>query len=82
MDLIEGVGESSSPPRSFGSFGGYDIKIDVYNRLVECGNDEAVSNPEFRELLESHFSRLPSRYARHLDFDFKFCFNFLIFISL
>ena len=60
--MAEGVGESSSPPRSFGSFGGYDIRNDVYNRLVEIGSEEAVSYPEFREQLDSHFNRLPPRY--------------------
>ncbi|KAH7525141.1 hypothetical protein FEM48_Zijuj06G0193600 [Ziziphus jujuba var. spinosa] len=49
MDLTEGVGESSSPPRSFGSYSNYDVRNDVYNRLVESGNEDAVSNPEFRE---------------------------------
>lgn len=62
MDLVEGVGESSSPPRSFGCLGGYDVRNDVYNRLVESGNEEAVCNPEFREHLDAHFNRLPSRY--------------------
>ena len=59
MDLIEGVGESSSPPRSFGV---NDLRNDIYNRLVETGNEEAVSNPDFRDLLDAHFSRLPTRY--------------------
>ena len=62
MDFIEGVGESSSPPRTFSGFSNYDIRNDVYNRLIESGNDQAVSNPEFRELLDAHFNRLPSRY--------------------
>lgn len=62
MDLIEGVGENSSPPRSIGSCAVYDIKNDVYNRLVETGNPEAVTNPELlREHLDSHFARLPVR---------------------
>lgn len=65
MDLIEGVGESSSPPRSFGCFGVYDVRNDVYNRLMESGNEEAVSNPEFREQLDAHFNRLPPRYHIH-----------------
>ncbi|XAR62466.1 Dual-specificity kinase [Bertholletia excelsa] len=69
MDLVEGVGESSSPPRSFGSFGGYDIRSDVYNRLVESGHEEAVSNPELREQLDAHFSRLPSSYALDINMD-------------
>lgn len=64
MDLIEGVGESSSPPRSFAGFSGYEIANDVYNRLVEIGNQEVTSNPEFREQLEAHFVRLPARYIR------------------
>jgi hypothetical protein len=63
MDLTEGVGESSSPPRSFGSVSNYDVRSDVYNRFIESGHEEAVSNPElFRELLDSHFNRLPARF--------------------
>ncbi|KAI5654381.1 hypothetical protein M9H77_31568 [Catharanthus roseus] len=70
MDLLEGVGESSSPARSFGGgFGGYDIRNDVYNRLLETGNDEAVCNPELRELLDSHFNRLPASYALDINMD-------------
>ncbi|KAK4390955.1 Serine/threonine-protein kinase STY46 [Sesamum angolense] len=57
--------ESSSPPRSYGSFGGGGgndvIRNDVYNRLIENRNEEAISNPDFRELLEAHFNRLPPR---------------------
>jgi hypothetical protein len=64
MDLIEGVGESLSPPRSFGGgFSSTDVRNDVYNRLMESGLDEVVSNPEFRELLDAHFNRLPQRYS-------------------
>lgn len=67
MDFGEGVGESSSPPRSVGSSGGgggaYDIRNEVYNRLLESGNEEVVRNPELlREQLEAHFIRLPSRF--------------------
>ncbi|KAK3043839.1 hypothetical protein RJ639_000538 [Escallonia herrerae] len=69
MDLAEGVGESSSPPRSFGSFSGYDVKSDVYNRLVESGNEEAVCNPEFREQLDAHFNRLPASYGLDINID-------------
>ncbi|KAH0679962.1 hypothetical protein KY290_023754 [Solanum tuberosum] len=70
MDLIEGVGESSSPPRSFGSCAVYDIKNDVYNRLVETGNAEAVTNPELlREQLDSHFARLPASYGLDINVD-------------
>ncbi|KAJ8541524.1 hypothetical protein K7X08_002340 [Anisodus acutangulus] len=70
MDLVEGVGESSSPPRSFGSCALYDIKNDVYNRLVESGNAEAVTNPELlREQLDSHFARLPASYGLDINMD-------------
>ncbi|KAI3689383.1 hypothetical protein L2E82_47339 [Cichorium intybus] len=69
MDLVEGVGESSSPPRSFGGFSGYDIVNDVYNRLLEIGNEEATSHPEFRDQLEAHFNRLPASYALDINLD-------------
>ncbi|CAK7346801.1 unnamed protein product [Dovyalis caffra] len=70
MDLTEGVGESSSPPRSFGSFSNYDVRNDVYNRFMESGHEEAVSNPElFRELLDSHFNRLPASYGLDVNMD-------------
>lgn len=75
MELIEGVGESSSPPRSFGGGGGvgsgvlYDIRNDVYNRLIENGNEEAVSNPDFREILDAHFNKLPPSYGLDINID-------------
>ncbi|KAL9262501.1 Serine/threonine-protein kinase STY46-like protein [Drosera capensis] len=76
MELFpEGVGESSSPPRSSGSGGGggggsgYDVRNDVYNRLIESGNEEAVSNPELREVLDAHFNRLPPSYGLDLNVD-------------
>ncbi|MED6200866.1 hypothetical protein PIB30_089448 [Stylosanthes scabra] len=69
MDFVEGVGESSSPPRTFGGFSNYDIRNDVYNRLVETGHDQAVSNPDFRELLEAHFNRLPPSYGLDVNVD-------------
>ncbi|KAJ7006450.1 hypothetical protein NC653_005718 [Populus alba x Populus x berolinensis] len=70
MDLTEGVGESSSPPRSFGSFSNYDVRNDVYNRFIESGHEEAVSNPElFREHIDSHFNRLPASYGLDVNMD-------------
>ncbi|XP_062101111.1 serine/threonine-protein kinase STY8-like [Humulus lupulus] len=69
MDFAEGVGESSSPPRSFGSFSNYDVRNDVFNRLVVNGHDEAVTNPEFREQLDAHFNRLPASYGLDVNID-------------
>lgn len=61
MDLTEGVGESSSPPRNFGNLNNYDIRNDVFNRLVEIGCEEAISNSDFCDNLDAHFNRLPAR---------------------
>nr|KJB29020.1 hypothetical protein B456_005G080000 [Gossypium raimondii] len=69
MDLTEGVGESSSPPRSFGSFNSYDVRNDVFNRLVESGHEQAISNPDFRDFLDSHFNRLPASYGLDVNMD-------------
>ncbi|KAL8171932.1 hypothetical protein V2J09_023736 [Rumex salicifolius] len=69
MELIEGVGESSSPPRSFSSNNNYDLKTDVYNRLVETGNEDVVGNPEFRDQLSAHFNRLPASYLLDVNMD-------------
>ncbi|CAL1363036.1 unnamed protein product [Linum trigynum] len=70
MDLTEGVGESSSPPRSFGSFGNYDVRNDVFNRLIENGYDEAVSEPDiFRLRLDAHFNRLSASYGLDVNMD-------------
>lgn len=59
---MEEVGESSSPPRAAAAPHLFDVRDDVYRRLVENGND-AASDPGFREQLDAHFSRLPPRYA-------------------
>ncbi|KAG6490996.1 hypothetical protein ZIOFF_052328 [Zingiber officinale] len=56
---IEEVGESSSPPRVSGGQAAYDIKNEIYKRLMESGNEEVRSNPHFKELFDGHFSRLP-----------------------
>ncbi|KAF2321506.1 hypothetical protein GH714_000171 [Hevea brasiliensis] len=69
MDWTEGVGESSSPPRSFGSFNNCDVRNDVYDRLMQIGHEEAVSNPLFREQLDAHFNRLPSSYLLDVNMD-------------
>ncbi|KAK4253124.1 hypothetical protein QN277_010940 [Acacia crassicarpa] len=64
--LIEGVGESSSPPRSSGGFGNYDVRNDVYNRLVENGHGQEA---DFREQLDAHFNRLPPSYLFDVNID-------------
>ncbi|GAB2270591.1 hypothetical protein Dimus_005474 [Dionaea muscipula] len=69
MELVEGVGESSSPPRNSGNLSSYDIRNDVYNRLMESGNEEAVSNPDLREQLDAHFNRLPASYGLDINVD-------------
>ncbi|KAK8580186.1 hypothetical protein V6N13_143311 [Hibiscus sabdariffa] len=69
MDLTEGVGESSSPPRSFGSFNNYDVRNDVFNRLLETGHEDAISNPDFRDRLDSHFNRLPASYGLDVNME-------------
>nr|XP_043640007.1 serine/threonine-protein kinase STY46-like [Erigeron canadensis] len=70
MDLVEGVGESSSPPRTFaGGFSGNEVVNDVYNRLLSIGNDDVLAYPDFREQLEAHFNRLPSSYALDINWD-------------
>ncbi|KAL3638899.1 hypothetical protein CASFOL_016806 [Castilleja foliolosa] len=72
MDFAEEVGESSSP-RSYGSFGGGGgndvIWVDVCNKLIENRNEEAISNPDFREQLEAHFNRLPPSYGLDINMD-------------
>ncbi|CAN6686491.1 unnamed protein product [Malus baccata var. baccata] len=69
MDLTEGVGESSSPPRSFVGFSNYDVRNDVYNRLVESGHEDALTLPEFRGHLDAHFNRLPASYGLDVNLD-------------
>ncbi|XP_078440919.1 serine/threonine-protein kinase STY46-like isoform X2 [Wolffia australiana] len=68
--LVEEVGESSSPlPRGFGAISPRGIKNDIYNRLLESENEEALSNPEFRRQLDAHFDRLPPSYLFDLNVD-------------
>lgn len=57
--IEEGMGESSSPPRAIGL---NDVKAEIYNRLVEIGNEEVSSIRDLKEELDAHFSRLPARY--------------------
>ncbi|XP_054785995.1 serine/threonine-protein kinase STY17-like [Prosopis cineraria] len=67
MDFfIEGVGESSSPPRTLSGFGNYDVRKDVYSRLVENGHGQEA---EFREQLDAHFNRFPPSYLLDVNMD-------------
>ncbi|XP_042433217.1 serine/threonine-protein kinase STY17-like isoform X1 [Zingiber officinale] len=69
--MEEGEGESSSPARPLpGGPSPHDaICNDIYDRLIDSGNDEAVFNPNLRDLLESHLARLPLRYGLDLNMD-------------
>ncbi|KAJ4786516.1 hypothetical protein LUZ62_037762 [Rhynchospora pubera] len=70
-ELEEGTGESS-PPANKGLHSAYlshQIKNEIYTRLVESGNKEALSNPSLREELDDHFSRLPQSYALDVHVD-------------
>ncbi|XP_042440478.1 serine/threonine-protein kinase STY17-like [Zingiber officinale] len=69
--MEEGEGESSSPARPLpGVPSPHDaICNDIYDRLIDSGNDEAVFNPNLRDLLESHLARLPLRYGLDLNMD-------------
>lgn len=70
-ELEEGSGESS-PPVNKGLHSLYflhEIKNEIYMRLVESGNKEALSNPSLREQLDEHFNRLPASYALDVHVD-------------
>ncbi|XP_074566620.1 serine/threonine-protein kinase STY17-like [Curcuma longa] len=69
--MEEGEGESSSPARPLpGGPSPHDaICNDIYDRLIDSGNDEAVFNPNLRNLLGSHLARLPLRYGLDLNMD-------------
>ncbi|XP_019703609.1 serine/threonine-protein kinase STY46 isoform X2 [Elaeis guineensis] len=73
-EAIEEVGESSTPPRGFGIRGGgrivaNDIKNKIFTWLLENGNEEAASNPDFMDQLEAHFRRLPPSYLADVNID-------------
>ncbi|CAH9112234.1 unnamed protein product [Cuscuta epithymum] len=75
MDLEEGVGESSSPPRALGSVGGgvggaKDVRTNVYNKLLQIGNVDVISDRVLlREQLDAHFNSLPYRYLLDINMD-------------
>ncbi|KAJ0973333.1 hypothetical protein J5N97_021292 [Dioscorea zingiberensis] len=67
--MEEEVGESSSPPKGFGGIGGHEIADEIFLKLLEIGNDEVVSQPDLREQLDIHFSRLPASYQLDVNLD-------------
>uniref|UniRef100_A0A1D1XY98 [Protein-PII] uridylyltransferase n=1 Tax=Anthurium amnicola TaxID=1678845 RepID=A0A1D1XY98_9ARAE len=71
MELLleEEVGESSSPPRPYGFPSPHDIRNDIYYKLMEDGNEDAVSNPDFKRQLDAHFNRLPYSYLLDVNVD-------------
>ncbi|XP_062184245.1 serine/threonine-protein kinase STY8-like isoform X3 [Phragmites australis] len=76
-DLEEGVGESCWPhggataiARGVSGGGGYtDVRKEIYDRLMESGNEEATSDPNFKDQLDRHFERLPASYSIDLNVD-------------
>ncbi|KAJ3681494.1 hypothetical protein LUZ60_015983 [Juncus effusus] len=66
MDELEEGIRVCSPPCNKGLhslFFLHEIQDEIYMRLVESGNQEAVSNPRLKEDLDEHFGRLPASYA-------------------
>ncbi|KAH7680844.1 Dual-specificity kinase protein [Dioscorea alata] len=68
-EALEDMGESSSPPKGFGPPGAFDIKYDIYARLLESRNEEELLNSDFREQFMAHFNRLPPSYLLDLNVD-------------
>ncbi|XP_039124796.1 serine/threonine-protein kinase STY46-like isoform X6 [Dioscorea cayenensis subsp. rotundata] len=68
-EALEDMGESSSPPKGFGPPGVFDIKYDIYARLLESRNEEELLNSDFREQFMAHFNRLPPSYLLDLNVD-------------
>jgi hypothetical protein len=50
-----GVGGASNGPLS------QDVRKGIYHRLRAIGNEEALSDPFFEQLLDEHYERLPAR---------------------
>ncbi|KAJ8470364.1 hypothetical protein OPV22_024707 [Ensete ventricosum] len=68
--MEEGEGESSSPARPLGGSSPRDaVRNEIYERLLDSGNDEVISNPNLRDLLDAHLSRLPFRYGLDLNME-------------
>ncbi|XP_009408295.2 serine/threonine-protein kinase STY46 isoform X3 [Musa acuminata AAA Group] len=68
--MDEGEGESSSPARPLGGLSPRDaLRNEIYERLLDSGNEEVISNPNLRDLLDAHLSRLPLRYGLDLNME-------------
>ncbi|XP_065016995.1 serine/threonine-protein kinase STY46-like isoform X4 [Musa acuminata AAA Group] len=68
--MDEGEGESSSPARPLGGPSPRDaLRNEIYERLLDSGNEEVISNPNLRDLLDAHLSRLPLRYGLDLNME-------------
>ncbi|CAM0901585.1 unnamed protein product [Alopecurus aequalis] len=73
----EGVGESAGPAgllvaASPGTGSGAlspDVRKGIYRRLRAIGNEEALSDPFFEQLLDEHYERLPASYSIDLQVD-------------
>ncbi|KAM0867635.1 hypothetical protein ACQ4PT_041833 [Festuca glaucescens] len=68
---------SSGPASSSGGGGGgashgpllQDVRKGIYQRLRDIGNEEALTDPFFEQLLEEHYERLPISYSIDLQVD-------------
>ncbi|WOK94634.1 serine/threonine-protein kinase STY46-like isoform X4 [Canna indica] len=71
MSTEEGEGESSWPARPpSGAFAAHDTVLDdIYERLIQSGNQEVISNPDLRDQIDAHLNRLPPKYGLDLNMD-------------
>jgi len=44
-----------------------DVRKGIYHRLRDIGNEEALSDPFFEQLLDEHYERLPASYSIDLN---------------
>ncbi|XP_037458118.1 serine/threonine-protein kinase STY46-like isoform X1 [Triticum dicoccoides] len=65
IEVLEGTGESSSPPRSSAAHD--ELRRKIYERLVQAGKQGDCDDASFRDMLHAHFDKLPPRYLTDLS---------------
>ncbi|VAI76591.1 hypothetical protein VPH35_123792 [Triticum aestivum] len=65
IEVLEGTGESSSPPRSSAAHD--ELRRKIYERLVQAGKQGDCDDASFRDMLDAHFDKLPPRYLTDLS---------------